>query len=213
MNKLWLTKKSVAVYDNYKGDTNNPASWICISNDLTILRSNYEVESLYEDKQLNRLFIRALYENKYWYAWVDKELLKPAPIRYSVRQINQQTWEVYNTKWDKKPVEVFESLRIAQTHATKLNARFRIGQIGIAWFSLKDCSWAIELIPAETSNLLRPKPSDYEEFYRLSLEQQTILNNGKIFTFHPYRDLDDVRRTLFKVMRQRFKIEPLVKQY
>lgn len=212
MNKIWLTNKFIAVYDSYEGDENNPPSWTSVSNDSTRLSSNHEVESLYEDTQLNRVFIRALYENKYWYAWVDKELLKPAPIRYSVRQ-NQQNWEVFNTKWDKKAVEIFDTLKMAQTHATKLNANFEIGKIGIAWFSVKDGSWAIELMPAKYSKYLRANPAGMLGFSNLSSEEQRVLKDGKLFSFHPYRNLDNVRITLFKVMRQRYKTEPLIKQY
>lgn len=245
--KIWITQKLLTVYNdcqgepfggvsfcpvkmaNPKGDWDDPKTW-CFNNDpanskLAAIPRGYEVESIYINESNSRVLIRALYLNEYWFTWVDAALLKRAPVRYLVREstINRSKWEIYNTVWNQRSVGEYDNERIASQHAAKLNSSFKVGRIGAAWFSVKDGSWLIELIPTECLRLLRTKPdvnkkvevmyrhgvSGYAGYAPFTSEENAALNNGICLTFHPHRNPYEVRMILFKIMRQRYGIEPM----
>lgn len=211
-SKVLVTLKLNMAYPDYDGDMDNPDTWVCDGTPVALARG-HEVEILHKNESKCRAFIRSVYMGNDYYTWVNTELLAPAPIRYLVRQstINVNKWEVYNSVWHQKAVGEYDSLNIAQSHATNLNVNFGRGKIGTAWFSTSDGSWMIEIIPVECLKLLQPKHniSNCAGNVPLTSSEVKALSNGICFTFHPHRDPYKVRISLFKVMRCRYKIEPM----
>jgi hypothetical protein len=216
--KIWMTKKLITIYPTYKGDTTDPKSLKCDTHNSTVVGRHHEVESI--ARYGDYVFIKVLHNNQYWYTWVKSESLKPAPIRYMVRpsERNPHKWEVWNTVWHQKAIGEYDTQAIAQAHATNLNITFKVGKIGAAWFSIRDGSWTIELIPVDCLELLRKIPfvdmhlrvSKHGEYSPLTLtqEESLALNSGVCLTFHPHRNPYEVRIALFKIMRKRYGIEP-----
>ncbi|OKH33440.1 hypothetical protein NIES2101_39890 [Calothrix sp. HK-06] len=223
-SKVWVTLKLNIAYPEYDGDIDNSNTWVCDGTPVA-LAHGYEVEILHKNESKNRAFIHAVYIGEDYYTWVDTQLLAPTPARYMVRQstINPTKWEVFNTVWHQKTLGEYDSINIAQSHATNLNVNFGRCKIGAAWFSTSDGSWMVEIIPIECLKLLQTKPginkqveiahrqgvSNYAEHVPLTSDEIKALNNGMCFTFHSHRNPYEVRIALFRIMRQRYKVEPM----
>lgn len=226
--KIWVTQRLIIAYNDCEGNWDDPKTW-SFNNDPSIAQRTaiprgYEVESIYINESNNRVLIRAFYMNEYWFTWVDGSILKKALVRYLVRSSNNNPskWEIYNTVWNQKAMGEYDNQGIAAQHATVLNSNFKVGKIGAAWFSTSDGSWMVELVPIECLKLLRTKPdvnkkvelmyrhgvSGYAGYTPFTSEEKKALNSGICLTFHPHRNPYEVRMILFKIMRERYGIEP-----